>query len=79
MKRVERSERLTVLLISDISHPHPHHLDLYGQTMRVHYRGVTLAIVTTGPTGADLYLHWTFTGRAISNPGSGGTVVPPQR
>lgn len=52
-------------------------LDLFGQTMRIHYRGATLAIVTTGPADTDVYLHWTFTGRAISNPGTGSLVVPP--
>jgi len=58
----------------DINEPD---LDLTGQTMRIHYRGARLAIVTTGPTSTDMYLHWQFTGRALSNPGSGGGIVPP--
>ena len=52
-------------------------LELFGQTMRIHYRGAILAIVTTGPTNTDVYLHWAFTGRALTNPGTGSLVVPP--
>jgi hypothetical protein len=56
---------------------HEPDLELFGQTMRIHYRGAILAIVTTGPSDTDLYLHWTFTGRALSNPGTGSLSVPP--
>jgi len=52
-------------------------LDLFGQSLRIWYRGATLAIVTTGPPDTDVYLHWTFTGRAVSNPVAGSETVPP--
>jgi hypothetical protein len=37
-----------------------------------HYKGATLAVVTTGPTGQKMAIHWTMTGRAITNPVSSG-------
>lgn len=52
--------------------------ELFGQSMRRWYRGVSLAIVTTGPVGTDMYVHYQFTGRAITNPVGGKRVVPPE-
>lgn len=39
------------------------------------YRGATLCVVTTGPAEQKMMIHWTMTGRAITNPVSAGDTA----
>jgi len=51
-------------------------LDLYGASLRQHYRGATLAVVTTGVETQMMRLHWTFMGMALTNPTVEHVSVP---
>lgn len=51
-------------------------LNLYGATLRQHFRGAQLAVTASGATNQRLFLHWQFTGMAVANPHSGSTHVP---
>lgn len=42
-------------------------LELFGSTRRQHFRGAQLAITATGPETQRMFLHWQFTGMAVTN------------
>ena len=42
---------------------------------RIYYRGANLGVVTTGPEGLSLIVHWQVSGLAISNPVTGGETT----
>lgn len=65
---------LSAIVVSwDIDTPD---LDLYGASLRQHYRGATLAVVTTGVETQTMRVHWTFMGMAITNPVTEHISVP---
>lgn len=51
-------------------------LALYGITNRKHFRGAQLAVTASGPPTQKMFLHWQFTGLAVSNPFKGRSHVP---
>jgi len=51
-------------------------LALYGTSLRRHFKGVQIAVTSSGPENQRLYLHWQFTGLALSNPVGGRRGVP---
>ena len=43
-------------------------LENFGFDMRIYYRGAQLAVVTQGQPEQEMYLHYTFSGLAVTNP-----------
>lgn len=59
----------------DVSQPD---LETFGSSARKHFRGAQLAVTSSGPESQRLFLHWQFSGIAISNPFRGRSHVPGQ-
>jgi len=44
-------------------------------SLREYYTGAVVACVATGPSAQNVYIHWMFTGVALTNPFFGSTVA----
>lgn len=49
--------------------------DARGVQLRTYYRGCDLAVVTTGPATQNMWVHYTFSGLAMTNPIKGLDMI----